>query len=178
MKTKYSNVEYLCKKILLELHVLRVFKPAIPFINKSNENQEKNLEKVKDNFKKISVPLGGNNGDTMEWSMPIFEQGNAEDWVKWRIHFEELVKAYPLDTAPKKKAMYNALLCGIALDRFNTAYLCVEVKNKELDDNKQELRHTPDKLLKMAVDIKMEWIFNNKYTWCIPFNIDFIISFT
>ena len=57
-----------------------------------------------------------------EWKVPVFEQGDAEDWVKWRIAYENLVEAYPLDTAEKQVKMLRTLLKGEAKDRFNTTY--------------------------------------------------------
>ena len=43
--------------------------------------------------------------DKTEWKIPVFEEGDAEDWVKWRITYKNLVEAYPLDTLDKQVKM-------------------------------------------------------------------------
>ena len=100
--------------------MLTVSPPAIPF--KRPKKKEKSDEKDQYQTNDILLDPSDKTSDTTEWKVPVFEQGDAEDWVKWRIAYENLVEAYPLDTAEKQVKMLRTLLKGEAKDRFNTAY--------------------------------------------------------
>ena len=91
---------------------LLVYPPAIPF---KKEPSKKNTElgDAKDNFKTIEIdldPSNANSTDKTEWKVEVFEEGTTEEWVCWRIQFEELVTAYPLDTSTKKILFARTLL--------------------------------------------------------------------
>ena len=32
--------------------------------------------------------------DKTEWKIQVFEEGDAEDWVKWHINYDNLVEEY------------------------------------------------------------------------------------
>ena len=44
----------------------------------------------------------------------MFEDGDTEEWIKWRISFQELSTMHPLDTTKKKLIMFKTLLKGEA----------------------------------------------------------------
>ena len=119
MKTHFNNLDYAKKQALLQQQMLAVSPPAILFKRKA----KKNNGEEKDKFQSIEVPLDPDDkdSDTLEWKVAVFEDGDAEDWVKWRINYEYLVEAYPLDTPDKQVKMLRTLLKGEAKDRFNTA---------------------------------------------------------
>ena len=56
------------------------------------------------------------NLDKTKWKVLVlmFGHGTPEEWVKWRIIFDDLIKAYPLNTAEKQVNMLKTLLKGDA----------------------------------------------------------------
>ena len=119
MKTHFHHEEYSKKQALLHQQMLAVSPPPIPF----KRQKKKSSSEEKDKYQTIEIPLdpSDKDSDKTEWKIPVFEEGDAEDWVKWRITYENLVEAYPLDTPDKQVKMLRTLLKGEAKDRFNTA---------------------------------------------------------
>ena len=105
-----------CQRTLL------VYPPAIPFA-KDPATKTSDHKESRENYKTIPIeldPKDKDSSDATEWKIPVFEDGTTEDWVRWRVHFEELEAAYPLDTSSKKILFARTLLRGIAKDAFNT----------------------------------------------------------
>ena len=100
MKTHFSNTEYAKKVAVLQQQSMHVYPPAITF---SRKKQDKDKEEDKDKYYKIDVPINPAEPDqTTERRILTFEDGTAEEWIKWRIAFDNLAEEYPLDTADKK----------------------------------------------------------------------------
>jgi len=134
MKTTFSNPDYLKKAVLLHQQVLQVNPPAILFDKKKKAKEDGESKRDdSDHYKKIPVPIDPTKpeGQTAEWKVRIFEHGDAEDWIKWRMRFEELALALPLDSAAKKVKYTHALLKGDALNRFLTAYNAEKGEDEE-----------------------------------------------
>ena len=102
MKTHFSDPEYSKGLALLQQKSLNVFPLAILYKKKKDKDEES-----EEKYHKIDVPLSTavDNVDTTKWKVPLFEEGDAEEWIKWRIQFDNVVKAYPLDTPDKKTTM-------------------------------------------------------------------------
>ena len=64
--------------------------------------------------------LEGKDNFTTERKVATFDEGDAEEFIKWRIGFETLAAEHPLDTAHKKLRMIRTLLRGNAKDKFET----------------------------------------------------------
>ena len=120
MKTHFSNSEYAKKVAALHQLSLHVYPPAIPYATKKKEIETENEQK--DKYKSVEVPLDHTDvdSDKTEWKVLTFEKGTSEEWVKWRIIFDDLIDTYPLNMAEKQVNMLKTLLKGDARDRFNT----------------------------------------------------------
>ena len=85
---------------------LMVFPPAIPFHPKAKKKADDDKEdETKTVTFKVAIGRGedATKAERTEWSFRVFEDGgDAEDYVKWRIRFEELAEAMHLDTPDKK----------------------------------------------------------------------------
>ena len=157
MKTHFSNEEYAKRVALLAEQSLNVFPPAIPFArknkkkkkSKSNDDDE---ESDKTHYNKVAVPLDHTDPDsqTTEWKVPRFESGDPEDWIKWRISFDELAKAMPLDTGHKIVAMTKTLLRGEAAAKYSTGY-----------DSVTNPRATEETKHKAGIEAIAKYIFND-----------------
>ena len=120
MKTHFSNTEYAKKVAALQQQSMHVCPPAITF---SRKKQDKDKEEDKDKYHKIDVPINPAEPDqTTERRILTFEDGTAEEWIKWRIAFDNLAEEHPLATADKKLRLLRTLLRGEAKDNFETAY--------------------------------------------------------
>ena len=100
--------------------MLTVYPPAIPFIKKKTKEPTK-ADKSK--YIAVEVPLGNRRTDkATEWFIPVFDDGTPEEWIKWRIQFDNLVEQFPLETADRQFTMLRPLLKGRALDTFLATY--------------------------------------------------------
>ena len=105
MKTAFSNPEYAKKIALLQAQALQVNPPSIWFerpTKKSkkgkDESDDEDLDEGK--IKKMSIKIDPDDPDSglMEIKCPVFEEGSAEEWIKWRIQLEEVIRDTPLNT--------------------------------------------------------------------------------
>ena len=118
MKTAYSNHEYTKKVALLLTQAAHVNPPAIQFRRQKPKDDEASEEDEK--IKKIKIKLDPDDDDSDEFEARcfIFETGDAERWVKWRIQMDELIRDVPLNDGEKKIKYSKALLAGQARERF------------------------------------------------------------
>jgi len=126
---------------------LLVFPPAIPFHPKPKKKAEE-MEKDRSKYVTYGVKIGSDedeDGETTEWSIRVFEDGgDAEDYVKWRIRFEELAEAMRLNSPEKKYTVLQTILRGEARARFNSGWHSVEIpaganKTRKLELEEQRL---------------------------------------
>lgn len=121
---------------------LMVFPPAIPFHPKAKKKADDEKE---DETKNVTFKVAIGRGDVTkaektEWSFRVFEDGgDAEDYVKWRIRFEELAEAMHLDTPDKKFHVLQQALRGEARARFNAAFHSIEIPTNASPTKEQEL---------------------------------------
>jgi len=96
MKTSWNINDYKKKLAYLEAQALNVYPPAVLFSKKKKQKGDAKSEaEPQDQFKKIPVPLDKTKPKegSAEWKLAIFEDGDAEDWIKWRMAFDDLAKA-------------------------------------------------------------------------------------
>ena len=122
---------------------LVVFPPAIPFhpTAKKKADDEKEDETKTVTFK-VTIGRGedATKSEKTEWSFRVFEDGgDAEEYVKWRIRFEELAEAMHLDTPDKKFPVLQQALRGEARARFNAAFHSIEIPTSMSASKAKEL---------------------------------------
>ena len=63
---------------------LTSFPPAIPF-EKASEKKSSNKDEEKDKYKTFDVKIDkeDENSDTIEYSIKVFEEGTAKNYVQW-----------------------------------------------------------------------------------------------
>ena len=122
---------------------LMVFPPAIPFHPKPKKKADNEKE---DETKNVTFKVILNRGEDeeevekTEWSFRVFEDGgDAEDYVKWRIRFEELAEAMELDTPEKKHKVLQQALRGEARARFNYGWNSVDIPKEATEKRAQAL---------------------------------------
>ena len=118
MSSLFSIVTYAKKVALLLTQAAHVNPPAIQFRRQKPKDDDASDEDEK--IKKIKIKLDPDDDDSDEFEARcfIFETGEAEKWVKWRIQMDELVRDVPLNDGEKKIKYSKALLAGEARERF------------------------------------------------------------
>ena len=110
---------------------LMVFPPAIPFHPKAKKKADDEKEdETKTVTFKVTIGRGedATKSEKTEWSFRVFEDGgDAEEYVKWRIRFEELAEAMYLNTPDKKFPVLQQALRGEARARINAAFHSIEI---------------------------------------------------
>jgi hypothetical protein len=101
MKTSYNNVEYAKKVAVLQAQALHVNPPAILFSNMKEDDTEDEEEAPTKKMKIKLDPEDEEADDEMEVRAFLFETGDAESWIKWRIQLDELIRDMPLTTGQK-----------------------------------------------------------------------------
>jgi hypothetical protein len=141
MKTSFSQsaLDYIKKVAVLQARALHVNPPAIPF------RREKKTDEEDWDSKKIKIRLDPEDEDSsnrIETPCFIFETGEAEDWVKWRIQMVELIRDMPLTTGEQKIKVAKALLKGQAREYFTGILIDLEMQMEEDDEMTAEERYT------------------------------------
>ena len=71
---------------------------------------------------------------TFEQKVRTFSQGTAEDYIRWRMAFDEVVVGKPLMTGQSKILMTSVLLGGAAKDLFRLSVLKADVEDVEVEE--------------------------------------------
>ena len=112
---------------------LLAFEPSIWFERKKGKAIDKEKGAEKDKFVKFDVPVNrgeGSDENTTEWCIRVFDTGDAEEYCKWRIAFEELAEAMRWTTVEQKFTVLQTILRGEARARFNGGYNSLETQTR------------------------------------------------
>ena len=154
MKTAYSDVDYAKKVAALQAQALHINPPAIPFRKASSTGAEKKQEHTK--MMKVKIDPTDEESDSLDVKVTIFEVGDAEEWVRWRIQFEELVRDVPLKDALQKTKVAKALLRGQAKEFFDTALSTLIINSSDEDD---------EEIFQAAVEQLGRHYFPSNHAW-------------
>jgi hypothetical protein len=113
------------KVAVLQQQALHINPPAIPFRRKHKKSDEDDGPETKKI--KIKIDPEDEDSDELEVKAFLFEDGPAEDWVKWRMQLEELIRDIPLQDGTAKMKTAKALLKGEARERFQIISLDLEI---------------------------------------------------
>ena len=135
MKTHYSNVEYARKVATLQAQAIHINPPAILFRREpAKHDEEAETKKIKIRLD----PESDEDEDKLEVRAVLFESGDAEAWVKWRIQMDELIRDMPLGTPEEKSKVAKALLKGDARERFVTVSTDVLMEDDPDDEQAED----------------------------------------
>ena len=91
---------------------------------------------TRDLFVTISLRTDPDNMEsgTFEQKVQTFSQGTAEDYIRWRMAFDEVVVGRPLTTGQSKILMTSVLLGGAAKDLFKLSVLKADVEDVDIEE--------------------------------------------
>ena len=65
----------------------------------------------------------------------VFNEGEAEDWIRWRIQLDELIRDKNLRTGRQKIVLAKALLKGNAREKFSNLLVDLAMNEEDLEDD-------------------------------------------
>jgi hypothetical protein len=83
---------------------------------------------------KIKTDPGDEDSDEIEIRATVFDEGDAEGWIKWRIQMDELIRDMQLETGRQKIVLAKALLKGNAREKFIDILTDMAVNNSDVED--------------------------------------------
>ena len=125
MKTNYGNTEYIKKVARMQIQAMQVNPPAILFRrdrSKADVNGENETKKLK-----IKTDPTDEESDELEVRATVFDQGDAEGWVQWRIQLDDLIRDMVMTTGRQKTVLAKALLKGNAREKLSDILLDLEI---------------------------------------------------
>jgi hypothetical protein len=150
MKTYYGTSKRQSKDAAVKQTGLGLSPPPIYFNRKKVKVGDTSEE---DNYKTVTLlvdPDDPEKSETVEKKVRIFGGSeNPEDWVKWRIEFDEVVRDMPLTTAIAKTKMALTLLKGRAKELFQSANLTRMSENAE---KKSSARLSSEEVFALIMD--------------------------
>jgi len=116
MKTAFGDPEYIKRVAKLQIQAMQTSPPVIEFRREKRSNEDE----TKTNTKKLKIKTDPTDeaSDELEIKATIFDEGDAEAWVQWRIQLDELIRDMVLETGRQKKVLAKALLKGEAREKF------------------------------------------------------------
>ena len=150
MKTFYGESKRKAKATAMRQMRSGMQPPPIYFTRKKVKISDSSDE---DNYKTVTLlvdPEDPKTSETVEKKVRIFGGSeNPEDWVKWRIEFDEVVRDVPLTTAAAKTKMALALLKLRAKELFQLANT---LRTHENNDKKGAARLSSDEVFDLTMD--------------------------
>ena len=98
-----------------------MYPPPVPF--KKTEKTQKPI--TKDEYKTVTLKIDpsdeSKDSPTIDKKVRLFADGTAEDWLRWRMEWEDVVRDKPLKTGTQHVTMALTLLKGRAKELFQEA---------------------------------------------------------
>ena len=134
MKTTYGNADYIKRVAKMQIQAMQVNPPAIPFRRDRSKTDPADNETKK---LRIKTDPTDDESDEIEVRASVFDEGDAEGWVQWRIQLDDLTRDMVLTTGRQKIVLAKALLKGNAREKLSDILLDLEI-NREAGDNEEE----------------------------------------
>ena len=103
----------------------RIWPPPVSFIAKSKRTKPKAKSKDEDSdnehYRSFEVQLDPDDEDTETYKMKVqvFEDGTAEDWIRWRKKTNDVFEKLQANgVATKQHQIYSSLLIGKAKENY------------------------------------------------------------
>ena len=151
MKTAYGNPEYVKKVAKMQIQALQVNPPAVPFrrdAKKTDKDSERETKKLK-----IKTDPEDKDSDEIEVKAFVFDEGDAEGWIQWRIQMDELIRDMNLATGHQKIMLAKSLLKGNAREKFSGILLDLDLNGPEdIDAGQRDEDHFFEAIETLGLD--------------------------
>ena len=135
MKTAFGDPAYVKRVATMQIQALQVNPPAIPFRREKKKPDEETDRETK-KLKVKTNPID-EDSDEIEVRATVFDEGDAEGWIQWRIQLEDLIRDMNLVVGRQKIFLAKSLLKGNARERFLDILADLEMRE---DDETQDYR--------------------------------------
>lgn len=141
-----------------QVRMMQLSPPPIPFLTRmserelSTEAKKKEEEKNTTNYVSFDIRLDPTKKDSekIRRKLKVFENGSPEDYCKWRVDFDDLIR-YPSFAKPEARAsVLNTLLRGRARDTFLASHNRYKSLAEDESDKEYAVNHA---LNDVALDV-------------------------
>ena len=134
MKTAFGDPEYVKRVARMQVQAMQVNPPAIPFRRDRKKQEEQETKKIK-----IKTDPSDEDSDEIEVYAKVFDEGDAESWIQWRIQLDDLIWDKQLTDGWEKTVLAKALLKGSAREKFCDILLDIDINQDDADINEEDV---------------------------------------
>ena len=137
MKTAFGDPDYVRRVAKMQVQAMQVNPPAIPFRRdrkKLDGEDEQETKKIK-----VKTDPTDEDSDEIEVRATVFDEGDAEAWIQWRIQLDDLIRDKQLTNGRQKIVLSKALLKGNAREKFCDILLDIEMSQEDTAVEEEEL---------------------------------------
>ena len=131
----------------MQIQAMQVNPPAIPFRREKRETSEEEVETKK---LKIKTDPTDEDSDELEIRATVFDEGDAEAWVKWRIQLSELIRDKRIEGGRQKVMLAKSLLKGNAREKFSN--LLADFAMSDGDEDPESENHFEEAIEQLGLD--------------------------
>jgi transposase InsO family protein len=131
MKTAFGDPAYVKRVAQMQIQAMQVNPPAIPFRRdkkRPDEPDDRETKKLR-----VKTDPEDEDSDEIEVRATVFDEGDAEGWIQWRIQFDDLIRDMNLSTGRQKILLAKALLKGNAREKFLDLLADLEMRDTDGD---------------------------------------------
>ena len=113
---------------------MQVNPPAIPFRRNRKKQEEQETKKIK-----IKMDPSDKDSDEIEVYAMVFDEGDAESWIRWQIQLDNLIRDKQLTDGQQTIVLAKALLKGSAREKFCDILLDIDINQDDADVNEEDV---------------------------------------
>ena len=133
MKTAFGDPAYIKRVAQMQIQAMQVNPPAIPFRREKKKTDDLDAHETKK--LKVKTDPTDEDSDEIEVRATVFDEGDAEGWIQWRIQFDDLIRDMNFTTGRQKILLAKALLKGNAREKFLDLLADLEMREDDEDDD-------------------------------------------
>ena len=150
MKTAFGDPAYVKRVAQMQIQAMQVNPPAIPF--RRDRKKPDDLDDRETKKLKVKTDPTSEDSDEIEVRATVFDEGDAEGWIQWRIQFDDLIRDMNFTTAHQKILLAKALLKGNAREKFLDLLADLEMQRDDGDDEYSDENILAEALVQLGLD--------------------------
>ena len=150
MKTAFGDPAYVKRVAQMQIQAMQVNPPAIPFRRdkkRPDEPDDRETKKLR-----VKTDPEDEDSDEIEVRATVFDEGDAEGWIQWRIQFDDLIRDMNLSTGRQKILLAKALLKGNARKKFLDLLADLEMRDMDGDQEYRDEKNLEEAIELLGLD--------------------------